>query len=48
MVRYCALPVPDQIKVGLVAQSPVGPGTTVDFYRFTVEPTSVENLRAGV
>ncbi|MBL7199769.1 MAG: DUF1349 domain-containing protein [Anaerolineae bacterium] len=48
MVRYCALPVPDQIKVGLVAQSPVGPGTTVDFCRFTVESRSVENLRAGV
>jgi regulation of enolase protein 1 (concanavalin A-like superfamily) len=48
MVRYCALSVPPAIVVGLVAQSPVGPGTSVDFSRFTVEPRSVANLRAGV
>jgi regulation of enolase protein 1 (concanavalin A-like superfamily) len=48
MVRYFALPLPSQIKVGLVAQSPIGPGTSVDFYRFTLEPRRVENVRAGV
>ena len=48
MVRYCALPLPSQVQVGLVAQSPVGPGTSVEFYTFTVEPRSVQNMRAGV
>jgi regulation of enolase protein 1 (concanavalin A-like superfamily) len=48
MVRYFALPLPPQVKVGLVAQSPVGPGTTVDFYSFTVESRRVENMRAGI
>jgi regulation of enolase protein 1 (concanavalin A-like superfamily) len=48
MTRYLKLPVPRQVAVGLVAQSPVGPGTTIDFFQFTVESRSVENLRAGV
>jgi regulation of enolase protein 1 (concanavalin A-like superfamily) len=48
MVRYFTLPVPPEIKVGLVAQSPVGPGTTVDFTEFVVEPRRVSDLRAGV
>jgi regulation of enolase protein 1 (concanavalin A-like superfamily) len=48
MTRYFALPMPRKVKVGLVAQSPAGPGTTVDFYRFTLERRSVENLRTGV
>jgi regulation of enolase protein 1 (concanavalin A-like superfamily) len=48
MVRYFALPLPPQVKVGLVAQSPVGPGTTVDFYSFTIESRRVKDMRAGV
>ena len=48
MVRYFALPLPPQVKVGLVAQSPVGPGTTVDFYSFTIESRRVQDMRAGV
>ena len=48
MVRYCALPLLPQVQVGLVAQSPVGPGTSVEFYSFTVEPRRVANMRAGV
>jgi regulation of enolase protein 1 (concanavalin A-like superfamily) len=48
MVRYCALPLPSEVKVGLVAQSPVGPGTTVDFDRFTVQSRRVKDIRAGV
>jgi len=48
MVRYFALPVPAKVQVGLVAQSPVGPGTTVDFLSFSVEPRRVSNMRAGI
>ena len=48
MVRYFRLALPPEIKVGIVAQSPVGPGTAVDFLRFTVESRTVENLRAGI
>lgn len=48
MVRYFGLPAPQSIRVGLVAQSPVGPGTHVDFYWFSVESRSVDNMRAGV
>lgn len=48
MTRYFALPMPREVMVGLVAQSPVGPGTAVDFLRFTVEQRNVENLRAGI
>jgi regulation of enolase protein 1 (concanavalin A-like superfamily) len=47
MVRYFALPVPSRVQVGLVAQSPTGPGTTVDFLRYTLDLRSLENLRAG-
>ena len=47
MVRYFRLVLPQEVGVGLVAQSPVGPGTTVDFFRFTVESKTVQNLRAG-
>lgn len=48
MVRYFTLPVPPRVRVGLVAQSPAGPGTMVDFGEFAVESRSVKNLRAGV
>jgi len=48
MVRYFTLPVPQAVKVGLVAQSPVGLGTHVDFYSFSVEPRRVANMRAGI
>jgi len=48
MVRYFALPLPPQIKVGLVAQSPVGPGTTVDFNSLNIESRRVQDMRAGV
>ncbi len=47
MVRFFSVPMPQTIKVGLVAQSPIGPGTIVDFLHFSVEQRSVKNLRAG-
>jgi len=39
--------VPQTVKVGLVAQCPSGPGTTIDFLSFTVESRTVTNLRSG-
>jgi regulation of enolase protein 1 (concanavalin A-like superfamily) len=48
MVRYFTLHVPPRVQVGLVAQSPIGPGTTVDFLSFSVEPRRVANMRAGI
>jgi regulation of enolase protein 1 (concanavalin A-like superfamily) len=48
MVRYFRLSLPPQVKIGLVAQSPVGSGTAIDYTAFTVEPRTVENLRAGL
>lgn len=48
MVRLFRLDVPAEIKVGIVAQCPVGPGTTVDFLSFSIQPGAVQNMRAGV
>ncbi len=48
MVRYFALDLPAKVAVGVVAQSPIGPGTVVDFLHFRVERRRVDNLRAGV
>ena len=48
MVRYCTLPLPDEVQVGIVTQSPIGPGTTIDVYSFTIERRTVKDLRAGV
>ena len=48
MVRYAGLPLPPSAQIGLVAQSPVGPGATIDFGCFTLETRTVANLRAGI
>jgi len=48
MVRTFTIPVPRTIKVGIVAQSPIGPGTPIDFLYFSIEPRTVDSLRAGV
>lgn len=48
MVRYFALPVPSVIQVGLVAQSPIGTGTEIDFCEFLLEKRAVGNVRAGI
>ncbi len=47
MVRLFHLDVPQTIRVGVVAQCPVGPGTTVDLLSFTLDPRSIKNVRAG-
>jgi len=48
MTRFFALDLPAEIAVGIVAQSPVGSGTMVDFLHFSVERRRVANPRAGV
>jgi regulation of enolase protein 1 (concanavalin A-like superfamily) len=48
MVRYFTLPMPAEVKVGLVAQCPAGPGATIEFLSFSVEQRSVKDLRAGL
>lgn len=47
MVRYAALTAPARVRVGLVAQSPAGDGTTVEFPHFSVEARTLANLRLG-
>lgn len=47
MVRLFRLEVPPTIRIGLVAQCPAGPGTTIDFLSFTIEARTVKDLRAG-
>jgi uncharacterized protein len=48
MVRLFKLPVPPTIKVGVVAQCPVGPGTTVDLLSFSIDQRVIKNVRAGI
>ncbi len=48
MVRLFMLPVPPAVRVGVVAQCPVGQGATIDFLSFSVEQRTVKDLRAGV
>jgi regulation of enolase protein 1 (concanavalin A-like superfamily) len=48
MVRKFNLPCPEAIQVGVVAQCPAGPGTTLDILHFSIEPRRAQNLRAGV
>jgi regulation of enolase protein 1 (concanavalin A-like superfamily) len=47
MARVFRLSVPMAVKVGIVAQCPVGPGTTVDFLHFSIEEKTVQNVRKG-
>jgi regulation of enolase protein 1 (concanavalin A-like superfamily) len=48
LMRYFKLALNDPVQVGLVAQCPGGPGTTVEWLEFSVEPRPVKNLREGV
>lgn len=48
MVRVFNLSVPKTVRVGIVSQSPVGPGTTVDFLYFSVEQRTIQNARTGI
>ncbi len=48
MVRLFKLAGPPELRLGLVAQCPVGPGTTCDFLSFNVESRTIQKLRAGL
>lgn len=48
MVRVFGLDLPPQVRVGLVAQCPAGPGVDIDWLSFSVEQRTLNNLRAGV
>ncbi len=48
MVRVFHLPGPAEVKLGVVAQCPAGPGATIDILHFSIAARSVTNLRAGV
>ena len=47
MVRQFRLPLPQMVRVGLLAQSPGDTGTCVDFAWFSVESRTVADTRAG-
>ncbi len=48
MVRLFHLDVPPAVRVGLVAQCPVGPGAAIDLLSFTLDQRPINNVRAGV
>lgn len=47
MMRFFSLPVDKTIKVGLVAQAPIGKGGDRIFKNFSLENKTVENIRYG-
>jgi len=47
MMRVFALPVSDTIKVGLLAQAPIGSGGERHFEEFSLENKTVKNIRTG-
>jgi len=47
MMRVFALPVGKTVKVGLLAQSPIGPGGERHFEKFSLENRTVKNIRSG-
>ncbi len=47
MSRICSLPMQNRIKVGLVAQSPIGNGATMKFEHVSLEFKSLEDIRGG-
>ncbi|MEI6386159.1 MAG: DUF1349 domain-containing protein [Spirochaetota bacterium] len=47
MVRFFQLPMKDEVKVGLVAQSPVGGGCSVGFSRLKIGTAEIADMRKG-
>lgn len=48
MVRLFHMEVPPTIRVGMVAQCPVGPGAAIDLLSLTIDPRPITNVRAGI
>jgi hypothetical protein len=48
MVRLFRLELAESVRLGLVAQCPVGPGTQVNFLCFSIDTRPVANIRAGI
>ena len=48
MTRFFSLPAGDTVKVGLLAQAPVGDGGIRVYENLRIESTTVKNLRAGI
>ena len=46
-MRYFHLPVEPTVKVGLLAQAPVGDGGVRVYEHLTLEQRTVKNIRAG-
>lgn len=47
MMRYFYLPVDSVVKVGLLAQAPIGDGGVRVYENLSIEKTTVKNIRAG-
>lgn len=47
MMRYFHLPVPEIVKVGLLAQAPAGKGGKHIYEHLSIEQRTVKNIRAG-
>lgn len=47
MMRYFHLPVPEIVKVGLLAQAPTGKGGKRIYEHLSIEQRTVKNIRAG-
>jgi uncharacterized protein len=47
MVRYFQLKMKDEVRVGLEAQSPLGDGCRVEFYKFSVSANDLKDMRKG-
>jgi uncharacterized protein len=48
MVRYFTFDAQATVQVGMVAQSPVGDGSQMDFLHFSLKNRSVQDLRTGL
>ena len=47
MMRCCHLPAERVVKVGLLAQAPVGDGGVRVYGHLSIRPVTVKNIRAG-
>jgi hypothetical protein len=47
MMRIFSLPVSETVKVGLLAQAPLGSGGERHYEGFSLERKTVKNIRAG-